>query len=469
MSTDQPTATVANGQSGPGDPELCWLNLADMAPHPDNPRESVGDLTELTRSIRSHGIIEPLVVLPADDDGVYLIVAGRRRHAAGLQAGVTDVPAVVRPMTTTEVIEAGLSENGNRSDLTLSEEIRAIERLMSLDSGVTPAKLCKRIGRSQAWVRSRMAVTILPERWRAALDAGDLSLAAAEAAATVADLGPEHLDAVCEQLAGRGWHDPTRLVANYRDDLRRAEAYEQALTKAKAENAVVFSDEDPPPVKARRLGELFDPAGCAAHASEPCHAVVVRRKTWGEGAERTEVCTDPRRHTQSRAGTATGSDLVTDRTPTRPGGGDDSHAKRQGRLARLAHASDTFAKTRGGISQSDLTRLALRGLIAEAGREALGHAAAILGYDRPRDVTSSDLLAAADTPAATAKIAGAVACGLAEAAMYWSSSSEPCRAYVDLLTGTGWEPDPWTADVLARATNRSADLGEEESGTAAAH
>jgi len=63
-------------------------------------------------------------VLPADDDGVYLIVAGRRRHAAGLKAGVTDVPAVVRSMTTVEVIEAGLSENGNRADLSLSEEVR---------------------------------------------------------------------------------------------------------------------------------------------------------------------------------------------------------------------------------------------------------------------------------------------------------------------------------------------------------
>lgn len=64
------------------EPELCWLNLADMQPHPDNPRVSLGDLTELTRSIRSHGIIEPLAVLPANDAGVYLIVAGRRRHAA---------------------------------------------------------------------------------------------------------------------------------------------------------------------------------------------------------------------------------------------------------------------------------------------------------------------------------------------------------------------------------------------------
>jgi len=76
------TITEPTSDNASVEPELCWLNLADMAPHPDNPRTSLGDLTELTRSIRSHGIIEPLVVLPANADGVYLIVAGRRRHAA---------------------------------------------------------------------------------------------------------------------------------------------------------------------------------------------------------------------------------------------------------------------------------------------------------------------------------------------------------------------------------------------------
>lgn len=110
MTTTAPTTTDEDVSV---EPELCWLNLADMQPHPDNPRANLGDLSELTRSIRSHGIIEPVVVLPANDEGVYLIVAGRRRHAAGLKAGITDVPAVVRPMSTVEVIEAGLSENGN--------------------------------------------------------------------------------------------------------------------------------------------------------------------------------------------------------------------------------------------------------------------------------------------------------------------------------------------------------------------
>lgn len=443
------------------EPELCWLNLADLAAHPDNPRSSLGDLTELVRSIRSHGILEPLVVLPADDSGVYWIIAGHRRHAAGIKVGVTDVPAVVRHMTPVEVIEAMLSENVNRSDLTVAEEVRAIERLMSLDGGLTPSKLCKRIGRSQAWVRSRMAVTILPSRWRTALDTGDLSLAAGEAAASVADLGPEHLDAVCERLAGRGWHDPARTVAAYRDDLRRADAYEQAVEKARGKHAVVFTNDEPAPDKAKRLGELFDPDGCKAHTGEPCHAVVIRAKTWGEGVDRYEVCTDPRRHAPSRVGTANGSDIATDRTPTRnTGGGDDSHAKRKARLARLAHANEAFARPRGGFSQTDLTRLALHGLIHEAGRDALAFAATMLGHDRPREITIERLLDGVDTHAGLVRVAGAVAFGLAENGMYWSAGSPQCRDYLAQLTGSGWTPDDWTAAVLDRNAAHAAVAAE---------
>lgn len=116
--TDTDTDTATSASAG----ELCWLPLDVLTPHPENPRASLGDLSELVRSIRSHGILEPLVVLPVDDNGEHLLVAGHRRHAAALRAGtVTTVPVVVRAMTPVEVIEAMLSENTNRSDLTVAE------------------------------------------------------------------------------------------------------------------------------------------------------------------------------------------------------------------------------------------------------------------------------------------------------------------------------------------------------------
>jgi hypothetical protein len=262
---------------------------------------------------------------------------------------------------------------------------------------------------------------------------------------------------VCERLAGRGWHDPARTVAAYRDDLRRADAYDQAVDKARGKQAVVFTDDEPAPDKAKRLGELFDPDGCKAHGGEPCHAVVIRSTTWGEGVDRYEMCTDPRRHAPSRVGTANGSDIATDRTPTRSGGGDDSHAKRKARLARLAHATETFARPRGGFSQTDLTRLALHGLIHEAGRDALAFAATMLGYDQPREITVERLLDGVDTHAGLVRVAGAVAFGLAENGMYWSAGSPQCRDYLALLTGSGWTPDDWTAAVLDRNAARDSD------------
>lgn len=429
------------------DAELRWLPLSALVAHPDNPRASLGDVTELVRSIRSHGVLEPLVVLPAADDGLYRIVAGHRRHAAAAKAGVEEVAVVVREMTDTEVIEAMLSENTNRSDLSLTEEVRAIERLMSLDAGLTPAKLCKRIGRSQAWVRSRMAVTVLPVRWRAAIDDGELSLVAAEAAAGAADLGPEHLDAVCERLVGQRWGDPVRTVANYRDDLRRDAAYAEAVERARRRaGTTVFTDDEPLPERTKRLSDLFDSAGAKAHSSEPCHGVVLRRVSWGSGIDRYDICTDPRRHRRAKDGDADRTRLVADRA--RAGNADDGYAKRKGRLARIDHATQVWARPRGVLSQADLVRLGLHALVHEAGREALGYAATILGRETPRDITAEQLLADVDAPAALARVAGAVALGLAESRMYWSASEPRCREYLNVLTRTGWTPDEWTAATL---------------------
>jgi hypothetical protein len=250
----------------------------------------------------------------------------------------------------------------------------------------------------------------------------------------------------CVNCWGRGWCDPIRTVAAYREDLRRRHAYQAAVDKARATHPVVFCDDDPAPDKAKRLGELFDPIGVTAHRREAC--LVVRSTSWGLGYDSYEVCTDPRRHAPSRVGTPKGSDLASDRTPARPDGRDDSHAKRKARLARLAHATDTCARSRGGFSQADLIRVALRGLVHEAGRDALAFAATMLGHDQPRDVTVEDLLAGVDTPAALARVAGAVALGQAESRMYWSWGSPSCRDYLAMLTGSGWTPDEWTAAVL---------------------
>jgi ParB/RepB/Spo0J family partition protein len=469
----EPVAVTESAESSAdgAEPALCWLPLEVLRPHPDNPRASLGDLTELSRSIRAQGILEPLLVLPANEHGEHLLIAGHRRHAAALKAGgILTVPAVVRSMTPVEVIEAMLSENVNRSDLTISEEVKAIERLMTLDTGVTPAKLCRRIGRSKAWVRARMAVTVLPPKWRTALDTGDFTLAAGEAAAAVADLGPDHLDAVCERLDGYTWGEPGHVVTKYREELRRVENYHQAIAKAQANrrNKTVFTSDDPPPAAAKALGELFDSDGTKAHVSEPCHAVMVKQLPYGDGQSTYPICMNPRRHSATEVGTPDGSDIASDPGPSRSRGyGEDYKARRHGRVARTDHARAVFARTRGGISQTDLTRVALRTLIHAAPQEALVFAADILAVDGAPRVTAQDLLADVATPAGLARVAGAVALGVAEASIYNASTSDLCRDYLDLLTRTGFEPDPWTADRIAANTDldHHPDTGDEDGGT----
>lgn len=415
-----------------------------LVPNPLNPRSRLGDLAELTRSIKAHGVLQPLLVLPADSDGHHVIVAGHRRHAAATAAGVESLAVVVRDLTEVEQIEVALSENGNRDGLDVADEIAAIERLMGLDDALTPTKLSKRIGKSQAWVRDRMAVTILPARWRAQISKGTLTFSAAVAAATVADLGTEHLDTVCSLLAERAWRDPKQTVEDYRRDLRRTAAYEATVAKHQRDG-IVFCDANPLPSTAKRLDALgLTAEQQAEHRAEPCHAVLVT-KGWGDKPDVTGVCTEPRRHRPGRSG-ENPSPLVTSPSADRPAG-DDSHAKRKARLARLAHGTEVFARRRGGPSTSELTALALPFLIETAGSEALAFASKLLGLETDRPHLALAAMAA-ESPAALARAAAAVACGIAELHAYHSTGST-VTAWYRLLVDHGWEPDQWTSARIA--------------------
>jgi hypothetical protein len=354
-------------------------------------------------------------------------------------------------------------ENLNRASLTVSEEIAGIETAMSLDAGCTPARLCRRIGKSQAWVRSRMSLVVLPPEWREAIDAGRLSVSEAEAIASAADLGPEHIEALCGRMADRRNGDPAGSVERYRDDLRISAEYEAVLAEQREHGYPVYSADEPAPDKHRSLSALFSGKDLKAHASEPCHAVVVKRPSpflVGGSVTVEAICTQPRRHSSAQATSGRGSGLTSEGVTSQRRGGDDSAAKRRGRVARLAHAKEVFGRTRGGVSKRDLTEAALRALVEQAGADPLAFAATILGYEEPRNVRASTLLADADTPTALVRVAGAVAFGLAENHMY--HSPQGCGAYLRALTGTGWEPDEWTTAALGDSA--PADTSEDPAG-----
>ena len=90
--------------------QMVAIDMLD--PNPSQPRQVMGDLSELIASISEKGILEPLVVRQRGER--FQIVAGERRYQAAVQAGLTDLPAVVREVDDTEVIELALIENLQR-------------------------------------------------------------------------------------------------------------------------------------------------------------------------------------------------------------------------------------------------------------------------------------------------------------------------------------------------------------------
>ena len=108
-------------------------------PNPNQPRQVMGDLSELMASIAEKGIIEPLVLRQRGDR--YQIVAGERRYQAAVQVGLTELPGVIREGDDNEVLELALVENLQRKDLTAFEEAEAMAgsgsalRLHARDAG----------------------------------------------------------------------------------------------------------------------------------------------------------------------------------------------------------------------------------------------------------------------------------------------------------------------------------------------
>lgn len=119
-------------------------------------------IAELTESIKTHGIIQPLI-LRKSDDGFYIIVAGERRWRAAKMAGLKDVPAIVMEISEKSVLEISLIENIQRQDLNPIEEASAYKKLLS-EFSLTQDDLSKRIGKSRTAITNTIRLMNLDER-----------------------------------------------------------------------------------------------------------------------------------------------------------------------------------------------------------------------------------------------------------------------------------------------------------------
>ena len=119
-------------------------------------------IAELTESIKTHGIIQPLI-LRKSEDGLYIIVAGERRWRAAKLAGLKEVPAIVMDLSERDVLEISLIENIQRQDLNPIEEALAYKKLLN-EFKLTQEDLSKRIGKSRTAITNTMRLMNLDSR-----------------------------------------------------------------------------------------------------------------------------------------------------------------------------------------------------------------------------------------------------------------------------------------------------------------
>jgi ParB family chromosome partitioning protein len=172
-----------------------------IRPNPRQPRSRFSEtaLEELTQSIRNNGVLQPIIVRPADD-GIFELIAGERRWRAAKRAGIESVPALVRPATDVESLELALVENLQREDLGPLERATGYQQYIDAFD-VTVEQLAMRIAESRANVANYIRLLKLPQELQDMVSNGELAMGQARAIAGITD--PQRQLAVARLAARR--------------------------------------------------------------------------------------------------------------------------------------------------------------------------------------------------------------------------------------------------------------------------
>jgi len=138
------------------------IPVEQIRPTPDQPRKALGDLRELTESIREKGVLEPLLVRFVPREECYYIISGERRYHAARAAGLREVPCIEKMADDAEMLEIALIENIQRKDLTPFEEADGLYRLAT-QFAYTHDEVAKKIGRARSSVSETLALRNIPE------------------------------------------------------------------------------------------------------------------------------------------------------------------------------------------------------------------------------------------------------------------------------------------------------------------
>ena len=141
--------------------QMVAIELLD--PNPAQPRQVMGDLSELMASVAEKGVIEPLIVRPRG--GRFQIIAGERRYHAAVQVGLRELPVVIRDADDAEVMELALVENLQRKDLTPFEEAEALQQLAQ-KCRYTHEDMARKLGKSRTAITESLSLVNMPDEVR---------------------------------------------------------------------------------------------------------------------------------------------------------------------------------------------------------------------------------------------------------------------------------------------------------------
>lgn len=215
------------------------LSLEDIEANPDQPRKhfSQESLLELADSIKSQGVIAPILVKPDSAGHGYIIVAGERRFRASRLAGKEKIPVIIRDFTEEETLEIALIENIQRQDLTPIEEAKAYRHLME-KLNMTQQEVAHKVGKNRSTVANSLRLLNLAQGVQKSLETGELT--AGHARALLALMNPSDQTLLHQRIVEQGLsvRETERQASQLNQGIKKEVTKEQKSTPA-------FSEKDP--------------------------------------------------------------------------------------------------------------------------------------------------------------------------------------------------------------------------------
>jgi ParB family transcriptional regulator, chromosome partitioning protein len=146
-----------------GEPVGRMIPIEDIEPNPHQPRQHMGDLSELIASVREKGVLEPILVRPRGSR--FQIIAGERRYRAAIEAGLGEMPCIVRESSDSETMEIALIENLQRKDLSPFEEADGL-KILADSYGYTHEAMAARLSKSRSSITEILGLSAMPEEVR---------------------------------------------------------------------------------------------------------------------------------------------------------------------------------------------------------------------------------------------------------------------------------------------------------------